>query len=337
MRCALCRASASRQPQALSRQAGSRCCRTALRLYPGLGWAWPPGMAPVPTHRKRWRVPEGRPLSFRIKPDTTLGVPQNTARTTPPAPPGSLWEAQEAREGWILATNGYWLPTQHMELVGPEPAGGTVLELVFGYGSIISPASRKSSGADAPAYMARLRPSFGHTRAWNFRKNTGFTALGLKSLGEDAQAATPVCGVVFPVAEALSALDEREVGYERVEVPLCHITITPLAPAEGEPEPKLSVEELTELLREGRARVWTYVPCAECSFEANLDFPICQTYVDTVRIPLCVTRRAPHVLAFTIVERFALQFNLCFVTRAHNAWIAHPIPWLVWLVYWRRF
>ena len=151
------------------------------------------------------------------------------------------------------------------------------MELIFGYGSIISRESRQSSGCNNPARVARLRSSFGYVRAWNFRKDTGFTALGLRHVGEGS--AKPVCGVLFEVQDELAVLDEREAGYFRVQIPHDHIALdSSTAPAPGGED----TSPWEEMLRSGAARAWTYVPSAPCTAEADHDYPICQTYVDAV-------------------------------------------------------
>jgi hypothetical protein len=85
----------------------------------------------------------------------------------------------------------------------------------------------------ARACAAELRPGFGHVRCWNFRKDTGFTALGIRpATGPEAGAAGGVNGVVFPVDEHMSAIDARELGYDRVRVPPAQLSVLP-PPAAG--------------------------------------------------------------------------------------------------------
>ena len=127
-------------------------------------------------------------------------------------------------------------------------------------------------------------PSFGWRRSWNFRKNTGFTALGLQrsTLGG---VRVGVCGVVFAVEEHMSAFDEREVGYRRVQVPASELALRGWGTPTEDPGCLQSAEQVAELQRSldsGAAVVWTYIPEEECTFEADSDHPICQTYVDAV-------------------------------------------------------
>jgi tetratricopeptide (TPR) repeat protein len=158
-----------------------------------------------------------------------------------------------------------------------------VEDYIFGFGSIINSESRASSGAKGCAATAELLPSFGWTRSWNFRKDTGFTALGLQRASPDGVRAG-VCGVVFAVEEHMSVFDEREVGYRRVRVPASELALrtwgTPADPScLASPE---QVAMLQRSLDNGDAVVWTYIPEQECTFEADNDHPICQTYVDAV-------------------------------------------------------
>ena len=88
----------------------------------------------------------------------------------------------------------------------------------------------------------------GHTRGWCFRKDTGFTALGIRKVGGGA-AGAEVEGVLFEVDEALDTLDEREAGYDRVQVlpPCpglrcrlppscsCHVPLPSLPPISAQP------------------------------------------------------------------------------------------------------
>ena len=156
-------------------------------------------------------------------------------------------------------------------------------DYIFGYGSIVNSESRASSGAHGPVATAELLSSFGWRRSWNFRKNTGFTALGLQRAPVDG-VRVGVCGVVFAVEEHMSAFDEREVGYKRVQVPASELELrgwgTPADP--GCLQSAEQVVELQRSLDSGAAVVWTYIPEQDCTFEADSDHPICQTYVDAV-------------------------------------------------------
>lgn len=165
-----------------------------------------------------------------------------------------------------------------MSAASPQ-AGGREANYIFGYGSILSSESRGSSGATGAVATAELLPSFGWRRAWNFRKDTGFTALGLERASGRA-----VCGVIFPADDSMSVFDAREVGYRRVRVPAEGLALRtwPDAALPSGLQPQGEVAALQRLLDAGGAVVWTYVPEESCTSEADSDHPICQTYVDAV-------------------------------------------------------
>jgi hypothetical protein len=162
-------------------------------------------------------------------------------------------------------------------------------DFVFGYGSIINNASRRSTlqsistqlasrdqGVD-DAVLATLSPEFGYKRCWCYRSSTGFTALGLKYCAEgsyERQSLTEISGVLFPVpnSEALKAFDLREAGYRRVPIPHHLISVvTAVDSFDTDRSGPTSVH----------GKVWVYIP--ECSrlSEPDENFPLLQTYIDT--------------------------------------------------------
>ena len=165
----------------------------------------------------------------------------------------------------------------------------TERDFVFGYGSIINNASRKSTlqsissqaslrdqGID-DAVLATVSPEFGYKRCWCYRSSTGFTALGLKYCAEgsdERQSLTEISGVLFPIpnSEALEAFDLRETGYRRVSIPHHLISVVIVS---GTSETDRSGEAVID------GKVWVYIP--ECSRLAEPDenFPLLQTYIDT--------------------------------------------------------
>ena len=69
------------------------------------------------------------------------------------------------------------------------------------------------------AAPVRLSAEFGYVRAWNDRSPTGFTAMGVRKVGV-GEAGRTINGVVYPVDAAdMAEFDDREAGYDRVEIP----------------------------------------------------------------------------------------------------------------------
>ena len=87
-----------------------------------------------------------------------------------------------------------------MTTTPPYPVDSTTeRNWIFGYGSIISEASRRATLAEEdppPAALVELLPEAGYVREWNFRAPSGFTAVGLRA----SDTPTPVCGVLFEAA-----------------------------------------------------------------------------------------------------------------------------------------
>jgi cation transport regulator ChaC len=111
-------------------------------------------------------------------------------------------------------------------------------DYIFGFGSIINTETHapwltsssststvdnnSTTGSSAlPGQRATLQANLGYQRGWNFRSNTGFTALGVmptKNNGEEV--GSDINGVLFRIPRSMiEAFDRREVGYDRVELP----------------------------------------------------------------------------------------------------------------------
>lgn len=190
-------------------------------------------------------------------------------------------------------------------------AGGKPLTLIFGYGSIINHKSRASTldVESSECLLVRVAATAGWTRCWNFRSPTGFTALGLRRAGGSKGQGSSINGVVFPVTR-LCEFDMREAGYQRVRVNLEHIDMLGKGlgsnknskcsqganESDGVDSKALSqmprwASVLTSSIDRARSGdgetkstqkcdVWTYIPSSPSNPSA--DFPICQSYVDTV-------------------------------------------------------
>lgn len=158
-------------------------------------------------------------------------------------------------------------------------------DYIFGFGSIINPSTHdpwlsqahpatdsKQNDDDArglPGRTAVILAKFGYQRGWNFRSNTGFTALGIRRVV--IADASDINGVVFQIhSSMLPDFDRREVGYDRVQIPMETLQFTKTS--------KVNVE----LTIPPSARIWVYVPMEENFLPADEDHPILQSYVDTV-------------------------------------------------------
>ncbi|KAL3916266.1 MAG: hypothetical protein SGILL_005253 [Bacillariaceae sp.] len=165
-------------------------------------------------------------------------------------------------------------------------------DYIFGFGSIMNTATHapwlqkpdatknNGNGSDSrvsasssvlPGVVVTLSKEFGYERLWNFRSSTGFTALGV-SKAKSTQAASEINGVLFQVTQAMMpGFDRREVGYEKVRIPLecCQAD-------DGDNAP-LWYKQLGP-----KDRLWLYVPLASSCKAADENHPLLQSYVDTV-------------------------------------------------------
>ena len=187
---------------------------------------------------------------------------------------------------------------------------------IFGYGSILDKSSRargdfSSSERDEKpgeqdAVLVSLLPSARLRRSWNYRCESGFTAVGLEKAPKGCEAV--VCGVLFAVnARALAAFDKRERGYHRLRLNPKHLRVRSRSKALGDDglasiEAKVHDDILCARELESRkgggsgeggrqeedegkgegegAIFYTYVP--DCPQSADHEFPICQTYLDVI-------------------------------------------------------
>ena len=164
------------------------------------------------------------------------------------------------------------------------------MDYVFGYGSILD-----DFDPDDPDVMLANLTSI-YERSFCFRSTTGFTAAGV--VPSKSNLNTTICGVLFPVGirqdttnkdkskdkikdtttgdvsdididyianstTSLKALDIREKGYKRVQVNTSNLSSCN-----------------SHCIDATADKCWIYVPIDPQ--EATKDFPICQTYVDTI-------------------------------------------------------
>jgi hypothetical protein len=159
-------------------------------------------------------------------------------------------------------------------------------DYLFGFGSIINTsthapwlATSKDSKVEAlPGAVATLKSSFGYQRRWNFRSTTGFTALGLSPVdnnGPEDVIKSGINGVVFRINRSMvRSFDRREVGYQRLSIPLEFLQFHSDLTGTCERQTKF---ELTE-----NERIWIYVPSPSQCLHADENHPLLQSYVDTV-------------------------------------------------------
>lgn len=137
------------------------------------------------------------------------------------------------------------LPPEAPRLPAPtDPTRRLLVEpprhFVFGFGSLINTESRRASNPEATAAApVRVEASAGLHRAWNFQApGAKLTALGVDRNPVGAQT---INGVVYPCHD-LTALDERESGYARLELS------------------RADLRFLSWKRPPADARVWVYVP-----------------------------------------------------------------------------
>ena len=94
-------------------------------------------------------------------------------------------------------------------------------EFIFAYGSLLNKTSRERTFHTASIYKANIKKNSGYYRTFNFRSNTGFTALGLaKSSDESKCIGATINGIIIEVENVhdFQKLDDREVGYNRIDI-----------------------------------------------------------------------------------------------------------------------
>jgi hypothetical protein len=158
-------------------------------------------------------------------------------------------------------------------------------EYIFGFGSMInitthdpwltsSSSSISSESVCLPGRPAGILAKFGCQRGWNFRSNTGFTALGI-SYANAPDEATDINGVVFQIGrDMLPDFDRREVGYDRVLVPNdCMDWSDSYGVASGDAMSDID-HRLTSI--PANAQIWVYIPCKESCLIGDEDHPVLQ-------------------------------------------------------------
>ena len=141
-------------------------------------------------------------------------------------------------------------------------------QFVFGYGSLINSISRyQTNPKSKDAVPVQVSADFGFLRAWNFHGGfSKLTALGVRRPLE-GESAHDINGVVYPVdGTDMAAVDEREDGYNRVEIPWAYVR-------------QLSWKSLPD---PAACTLWMYVP--DDPEPPTGAYPVLQTYLD-----VCIT------------------------------------------------
>jgi GTPase SAR1 family protein len=203
-------------------------------------------------------------------------------------------------------------------------------DYLFGFGSIINTTTHapwlkttststsssslsSSSSTVLPGAIVTLSKDFGYTRQWNFRSDTGFTALGVTNMNmngngntnEDAttmmtsattsnnnNTGSDINGVLFRVPQSMiPGFDRREVGYEKVAVPSRYLHFVDAGFRGGGEESvgqnEAEAEDGTKPIHHRFTlapsdRIWLYVPLPSHRKTADENHPLLQSYVDTV-------------------------------------------------------
>ncbi|KAL7522556.1 hypothetical protein ACHAWX_007296 [Stephanocyclus meneghinianus] len=151
-------------------------------------------------------------------------------------------------------------------------------DYIFGFGSIMDTSTHatwQASSAPMSGAVATISKRFGYQRQWNFRSSTGFTALGVSKAEASRDCdSCEINGVLFrvPVSE-MENFDKREVGYERIVVPLDMITFH---------HEMTGIHQQTQFALSKADRIWIYVPLSSHVMCADENHPLLQSYVDTV-------------------------------------------------------
>eukprot|EP00039_Didymoeca_costata_P010697 m.144730 g.144730 ORF g.144730 m.144730 type:complete len:1627 (-) comp14930_c0_seq1:2155-7035(-) len=178
-------------------------------------------------------------------------------------------------------------------------------DLIFAYGSLINAESRKRTLPDCHvAIPVDLSPKAGYERSWCFQSSTGFTALGIQACKSNDESSNPhpINGVLHYAGCDIAKFDAREIGYSRVEIDPSMITLRldrdmdssnsmTIKEAKAHEISHTTDRESVTMIRlvesakrdsRRRCRIWIYVPNDQQCKPPSEDFPICQTYLDTV-------------------------------------------------------
>lgn len=147
-------------------------------------------------------------------------------------------------------------------------------EYVFAYGSLLNKGSRERTFHTASVYKAYIKSNSGYLRTFNFRSKTGFTALGLTK-SDNNKCKSIINGLIIEVenSQGFQQLDSREIGYNRIDITEYVEVI--FNQNDDNNDDNTDNNDVNK-------KIWVYVPSVNNAKLADQEFPICQTYVDTV-------------------------------------------------------
>ena len=112
---------------------------------------------------------------------------------------------------------------------------------------------------------------------WAKRSKIGMTAVGIRR-NENASS----IGIILPIDEIdLAKFDNREKGYTRIFLDIENVNLVPFLTAERYAAKSHDVLlNAKDQKKDEFVRIWTYMP--EIFAPANAEYPIVQSYVDTI-------------------------------------------------------
>ncbi len=159
----------------------------------------------------------------------------------------------------------------------------------FGYGSLVNAATRPNHSNAVPACLQGWRRCWGHravTKAHtkphthdNLSSESNARFKGWTVLSVEQAAGTEIEGMLVTISpDELPALDEREMGYKRLTLPLDNFTV-------GHCKNSLTtgiVPQVSKELAQDISAVYMYASETQQAFDATEEFPLLQSYVDCV-------------------------------------------------------
>eukprot|EP00966_Prymnesium_polylepis_P180715 4185256-Prymnesium_polylepis.1 len=202
-------------------------------------------------------------------------------RDTPSGKPVILpHELPLAAEKFLRWYPGYFEEVEHLMKTARHSYNFSTDRVVymFGYGSLMSPDAPPEGLT--PDQRKQIIPYWltcgaGYRRVWNYRHGTaGITALGLEEVGPEK--AMDICGAVYPIDYELACdlFGVREDGYELLLVHQSYFK--PMHDAFTIPDNVGYIWVCGQPTRDGTGGV------NDKRFDPTPDFPILQTYVDTI-------------------------------------------------------